>query len=181
VVDRDITADGEEAGRDDIPPHPDADRDAASIREAISVMETLPRERRRFLAGFAYILVRVARADAEVNEEETSSIEAAVSAVGDLSGAEGALIAAVASRTSSLYGATEDFSVTREFARSSSPQQRQRLLRSCVAVAVADGQLTSAEETELYEIGRELGFNVDEIDAIRDQVEPEDPELMPPS
>ena len=49
-------------------PEPDAERDLASIRHSISGMESLSREQRRLLAGYAYILVRVARADGEIND-----------------------------------------------------------------------------------------------------------------
>jgi tellurite resistance protein len=151
---------------------PDPDQDEASIRQAIDELGTLSIERRRFLAGYAYVLVRVARADAGINEAETESMERAVIAAGDVPEAQGALLVALASRMNSQFGATEDYTVTREFARTSTPQERQRLLRACVAVAAADGAFTGGEAAELHEIGRELGFSVDEIDAIRTQVDP---------
>ena len=157
-------------------PEPDAERDLASIRHAISGMESLSREQRRLLAGYAYILVRVARADGEINDAEVTSMEEAVSAVGELPEAQGALLVALARRMNSLYGATEDYAATREFTRTSSPQERQRLMRACIAVGAADGIISGAEATELYEIGRELSFSVEDIDAIRDQVEPPEPE-----
>ena len=139
-------------------------------------MESLSREQRRLLAGYAYILVRVARADGEINDAEVTSMEEAVSAVGELPEAQGALLVALARRMNSLYGATEDYAATREFTRTSSPQERQRLMRACIAVGAADGIISGAEATELYEIGRELSFSVEDIDAIRDQVEPPEPE-----
>lgn len=164
----------------DVTPPPDPDQDIASIRQAIAKTGSLSVERRRFLAGYAYILVRVARADLELNDREMTRIEEAVATAGELSESQGALLVALAGRMSSLYGATEDYAVTREFARRSSPQERQRLLRACVAVGSADGPLNNAEAHELYEIGQELGFSVEEIDAIRDQVDPR-PTEPPPS
>ena len=149
----------------------EADQDALSIRQALNEIETLPTERRRFLAGYTYILVRLARADEELNDTETARIESAVADAGDLTEQQGALLVAVASGMSSLYGTTEDFAITRDFARTSSPQERQRLLRACVAVALADGSIVSAESTELYEIGHELGFGAEEIDAVREQID----------
>jgi tellurite resistance protein len=172
----------DEDGAADEPPMPseqDPDRDVASIRGAISELGALPVERRRFLAGYAYILVRIARADEELGDAELERIEAAVIAAGDLTEAQAALLVSFARRMNSLYGATEDYAVTREFARMSSPQHRQRLLRACVAVAVADGAITAAEATELHEIGQELHLRADEVDAIREQLEPHEPE--PPS
>jgi tellurite resistance protein len=153
-------------------PEPDPDQDVMSLRRAIAELGSLSVEQRRFLAGYAYVLVRVARADSGVNDAETERMEQAVVAAGGLPEAQGALLVALASRMNSQYGATEDYAVTREFARLSTPQERQRLLRACVAVGAADGVLTSGETAELYEIGRELGFHADEIDAIRAQIDP---------
>lgn len=154
---------------------PDPEQDVASIRQAISELGSLPVERRRFLAGYAYVLVRMARSDAGVNDVETERMEQAVIEAGDVPEAQGALLVVLARRMNSQYGATDDYAVTREFARMSTPQQRQRLLRACVAVGMADGVLTGGEVAELREIGRELGFGTDEIDAIRDQVDPRRP------
>lgn len=150
----------------------DPDADVASIRRAVSEMGSLTVEQRRFLAGYAYILVRVARADGILNDDEMRVTERAVIEAGRLQERQGALLVALASRVNSLYGATEDYAFTREFARLSSPQQLQRLLRACVAVGAADGPITSAESTELYEIGRELGFTADDVRAIREQIDP---------
>ncbi len=150
----------------------EADRDMASIRQAIADLESLPMDRRRFLSGYAYVLVRVARTDAELTEAKTARIEQAVMAAGNLSETEGALLVSLAGRMSLIFGATEDYAVTREFARNSSPQERQRLMRACVAVGTAEGPLAGPEIAELHEIGRELGFNADEVEAIREQVDP---------
>ena len=88
---------------------PDADEDTASIRRAISELGSLPVERRRFLAGYAYVLVRVARADAEVNDAEIERMERSIIAAGGLPEALGALLVVLASRLHSLYGASEDY------------------------------------------------------------------------
>ena len=157
-------------------PEAEVDHDLASIRQAISGMESVPRERRRFLSGYAYILVRLARADGHINDAEIVAMERAVVTAGELPEAQGALLVALAGRMNSLYGSTEDYAVTREFARTSSPQERQRLMRACIAVGAADAVIAGAEATELYEIGRELGFGLEEVDDIRDQVLSSEPE-----
>jgi tellurite resistance protein len=161
-------------------PEPDPREDLASIRQAISELGSLSVDRRRFLASYAYVLVRMARADGGINDAEVERMEQAVIAAGGLPEAQSALLVALAGRMNSQYGATEDYAVTREFARMSTPQERQRLMRACVAVGVADGVLTGGEAAELYEIGRELGFGADEIDAIRDQVDPHPAESLQP-
>ncbi len=153
------------------PADPEPDDDLASIRQAISETGSLTSERRRFLAGYAYILVRVARADGVINDDEIAAVESAVIEAGELHEPQGVLLVALASRMNSLYGATEDYAFTRDFARQSSPQRLQRLLRACVVVGAADGPITTTEATELREIGRELGFTSEEVDAIRDQID----------
>jgi uncharacterized tellurite resistance protein B-like protein len=154
---------------------------AASIRRVASELASLSPERRSFLAGYAYILVRVARADSEADPAETRRIEAAVTAAGDVSEAQAALLVALAGRTSSLYGPSEDYAVTREFARRSSPQERQRLMRACISVLVTSGPISGSETAELYEVGRELGFSAEEVNAIRQQVEPADRNVADPA
>jgi tellurite resistance protein len=148
------------------------DRDVASLRQAIARVDSLPQERRRFLTSYAYVLVRIARVDAEISDAELARIEESVVSAGDLAEADGTLIVSLASKMSQLFGATEDYAFTRDFARSSSPQQRQRLLRSCVMVGTADGSMAAAEIAELHEIGLELGFAAEEVDAIREQMDP---------
>jgi len=173
VLERPSGTDDEPADEPVLDPEPNnPDQDAALIRDAVSGMGSLTAEQRRFLAGYAYILVRIARADGVMNEAEVAVIEAAVMEAGDLQRAQGVLVAALAGSVNSLFGATEDYAFTREFARMSTPQQLQRLLRACVAVGAADGDLTAAETTELHEIGRELGVNAEELDAIREQIQP---------
>ena len=68
-----------------------------------------------------------------------------------------------------LYGATDDYVVTRAFAEGSTRAQREDLLRTAFAVGAADDTITAAESAELNQIGKELGFRSDEIDAIRDE------------
>lgn len=176
MLERPSGADDDPAGEPGSDPEPNPDQDLATIRQAVSGMGSLTSEQRRFLAGYAYVLVRVARADGVLNEAEVAVIESAVIEAGDLGREQGVLVAALAGSVNSIFGATEDYAFTRELARMSSPQQLQRLLRACVAVAAADGQLTTAETTELHEIGRELGVNAEELDAIREQIQPGEPE-----
>ena len=172
MLERPSGADDDPADEPTPDPEPNPDQDVALIREAVAGMGTLTADRRRFLAGYAYVLVRIARADGVMNEAEVAVIEEAVIEAGGLERAQGVLVAALASSVNSLFGATEDYAFTREFARQSSPQQLQRLLRACVAVGAADGALTAAESAELYEIGRELGVGAEELDAIREQISP---------
>lgn len=144
-------------------------RDSESIRRIVEQLQALPIEQRRYMAGFAYVLARVAHADLEVSDAELQYMERAVVDVGHLSEAQAVLVVEMARNTNELYGATDDYVVTREFANLATRAQREDLLRTAFAVGAADHSITAPEVAELNEVGKELGFRSDEVDALRDE------------
>jgi tellurite resistance protein len=140
-----------------------------SIRRIADEIESLPIEQRRYVAGFSYVLARAAHADLEISEAELKYIEHAVVEVGHLSEAQAVLVVEMARNMSELYGATDDYLVTRRFREISTRDQREDLLRTAFAVGAADDTISAAESAELNQIGKELGFRADEIDALRDE------------
>jgi tellurite resistance protein len=151
------------------PASPDAvPSETESIRRITAQIEALPLEKRRFVAGYAYVLARIAHADLEVSDEEHRFMEMALLDIGHLTEAQATLVMGMARHMAELYGATEDFVVTREFARGASREQREDLLRTAFSLS-AVGSISAAESAELNQIGKEMGFRADEIDAIRDE------------
>jgi tellurite resistance protein len=144
-------------------------RDTESVRRISAELEALPIEQRRYVAGFAYVLARVAHADLEVSGAELGYMETAVVQVGHLSQAQAVLVVEMARNMNELYGATDDYVVTRDFATIASREQCEDLLRTAFSVGAADDSITAAEVAELNEIGKELGFRSDEVDALRDE------------
>jgi tellurite resistance protein len=140
-----------------------------SIRRIAGQIEALPIEQRRFIAGFAYVLARAAHADLDISEAEVRFMEKAVIEVGHLTEAQAVLVVEMARNMAELYGATDDYVVTREVAKRSTREQREDLLRTAFAVGAADDTITAAESAELNQIGKELGFRSDEVDAIRNE------------
>ncbi len=140
-----------------------------SIRRIAGEIDALPIEQRRWIAGFAYVMARAAHADLEISEAELKYMEHAVVAVGHLSEAQALLVVEMARNMAELYGATDDFLVTRRFTEISTREQREDLLRTAFAVGAADDNISAAESAELNEIGKELGFRAEEVDAIRDE------------
>lgn len=140
-----------------------------SIRRIATEIEALPLEQRRFVAGFAYVLARTAHADLDISPAELEYMERAVVEVGHLSEAQAVLVVEMARNMNELYGATDDYVVTREFARSATREQLEDLLRTAFAVGAADDSISAAEVAELNEIGKELGFRSDEVDSIRNE------------
>ena len=144
-----------------------ADTDTETIRRIAAQLQELPVERRRFIAGFAYVLGRAAHADLSITPDEIAAIEKTVMDVGQLPEAQAVLVVEIARAATELQGATEDYLVTREFASTASEEDRLRLLRFAFSVTAADDTITAEESAELNEIGKELGFTTAEVDKVR--------------
>jgi uncharacterized tellurite resistance protein B-like protein len=149
------------------PAAPVPSADTESIRRISAELEALPLDGRRFIAGYAYVLARVAHADLDVSGAELAYMERAVVDVGHLTEAQAVLVVEMARNMNELYGATDDYVVTRQFAEGTTREQREDLLRTAFAVGAADDSITAPESAELNEVGKELGFRADEVDAIR--------------
>jgi hypothetical protein len=145
------------------------DQETAAVRRIVAQLAALPAEQRRHVAGFAYILSRVANADLDISDAEVALMEKTVIDIADLPEAQAVLIVEIARNQAELYGGTEDFVVTREFAQQATADQREKLLRCCFAIGAADNSITAAEVAELDEIGQELGFTDTEVRAIRNE------------
>lgn len=145
---------------------PDA-RETATVRRIASQLERLDPAQAKFLAGFAYVLARVAHVDLDIDAEETAEMERSVHEIGELSEGEAALVVEIAKSQARLLGGTENYVVTREFRSVSDKEQRARLLQCLYAVAAADGTVSGEETNEIAAIGDELGFTRAEINSIR--------------
>jgi uncharacterized tellurite resistance protein B-like protein len=145
----------------------DAGGETETVRRIAARLESLPPERARHLAAFAYVLARVAHADLEIDAAESGEMERVVAELGGLPGAEAALVVEIAKSQARLLGGTENYVVTREFRRSATKEERARLLECAYAVAAADGSISSVENAECGRIAEELGFTREEALAVR--------------
>ncbi len=141
--------------------------DTESVRGIAAKLERLDAERARYIAGFAYVLARVANADLEILSSETAEMERSLAAISDLSESEIALVVEIAKSQARLLGGTENYVVTREFREISTPEQRGQLLQCLYAVAAADGTISSIESSEIVGIAEELGFTRMEANALK--------------
>lgn len=150
-------------------PAPTGGAETATVRRIVGELGQLEPERRRYLAGFAYVLSRAAHADLDISEDETSLMERIVVEIGKLPEAQAVLVVEIAKNQSELYGGTEDYLVTREFASRATDEQRRATVEACFAVVAADHQITSAEYAELTQIADELGLTKPELNVIRNE------------
>lgn len=143
--------------------------DTDTVRRIASRLERLEPATAKYLAGFAYILARVAQADLHIDEVEGRQMEHLVASVAHLSPEESALVVEIAKSQARLLGGTENYVVTREFRAGSTREQRAELLQCLYAVAAADGTISAPESAEIQAIADELGFTRAEANAFRAQ------------
>jgi uncharacterized tellurite resistance protein B-like protein len=155
------------AGADDLDT-----RDTETVRRIAGRLDALPVDRARFLAAFAYILTRAAAADMDISHAESRAIEQLVAEHGGLPESQAVLVAEIARNQSLLYGATEDYLVTRQFRELASAEDRLALLRCCYLVGAADDTITADESDTLQQIAKELDIDRDAVNRVRTEFAP---------
>lgn len=144
-----------------------ASRETDTVRKIVHQLDQLPPEQARYIAAFAYILSRVARADMNISPEETAEMERRVMAVGALPEEQAILVVQMAKTQATLFGGTENFLVTKEFNDMANYEQKLALLRCLFAVAAADQSITPVEDREIRLINDELQLRHDDFIAAR--------------
>ena len=135
----------------------DDDRDQRSGLEEIErALSDLDPSRARFIACFAYILGRVARADHQITADESAGMERLVAERAGLPPSQAALVVKIATAHGVRHGGTEDFLVTREFARIADRDQRLALLDCLFELSSADRSIVILEDNEVRRIASEL-------------------------
>ncbi len=127
-----------------------------TVRKIVEQLDHLDPERARFVAAFAYILSRVARADLNISEEETAAMEHIVSEHGALPAAQAVIVVQMAKTQNLLFGGTENFRVTKEFNRIASREEKMALLDCLFTVSAADRSITTTESNVIRQIADEL-------------------------
>ena len=127
----------------------------AEIERALTELEPADA---RYLACFAFILQRVARADHVITDDEAALIQRLVAEHGRLSPERATLVARIAQSEHLRHGGTEDFLVTRQFARLASHEQKLALLDCLFAVSAADESIRTVEDNEIRRVASEIGL-----------------------
>jgi uncharacterized tellurite resistance protein B-like protein len=148
-------------------PAPGPTGDTQTVRAIVAQLEAMPRDQARYLAGFAYVLSRAAQADLSISEAETRRMEQIVVEHGKLPEAQAVIVVEIAKTRADLFGATEDYLVTREFRKTASDAQCLDLLRCCFLVGVADDTITAEESGTLNSIAEELQVDAKDLTALR--------------
>lgn len=138
-----------------------------TLRRITRALEEMEPERARFIAAFAATLSRVANADLHISEAETRTMEQIVMERAGLPEEQAILVVQIAKTQSRLFGGTENYVVTREFARLATREQRLALLDCLFAVSAADDEVSTAEDNEIRVIAEEFKLDHGEFIAAR--------------
>ena len=127
-----------------------------TVRKIVDALERMNPEKAAYIAAFAFMLGRVAYSDQSVSDDEFQLMESIVMEVGELPAEQATLIAQMARQRAHLFGATENFLVSREFNRLTDRDQKLNLLQCLFAVSAAENDISGTEEQEIRQIANEL-------------------------
>lgn len=130
-------------------------------------LDRLPEEQARYVAAFAFLLSRAARADLNISAGETAMMEGIVMQQGGLPEELALVVVQMAKTQNQLFGSTENYLVTREFERIATREQKLGLLDCLFAVTAADENITNEEDNVVKQIAGELKLSHDEYIAAR--------------
>ena len=141
--------------------------DTETVRKIVAKLDHLEPERARYVAAFAYILSRVARADLEISADETRVMERVVTEVGHMPPDQAVIVVQMAKTQNRLFGGTENYLVVREFNGMASHEQKLGLLGCLFAVSAADKRISTCESNVVRQIADELRLSHDDFIAVR--------------
>ena len=127
-----------------------------TVRKIVQRLDQLSEEQARYIAAFAYLLSRAARADLDVSPDETAVMERIVMKEGGLPEELALLVVQMAKTQNQLFGGTENYLVTREFERLATHDQKLALLECLFAVVAVDENITGVEDIVVKQISGEL-------------------------
>jgi uncharacterized tellurite resistance protein B-like protein len=142
---------------------PSSSADTQTVRKIVASLDAMDPERARYIAAFAFLLCRVARTDLVISDEEAAAMERIVMERGGLTEEQAILVLQIAKSQEMLFGGTEGFLVTREFAKIASRDQKLALLDCLFAVSAADNSISTVEDNEIVRICAELQLPREEV------------------
>jgi len=138
-----------------------------TVRKIVEALDRLEPERAKFIAGFAYLLGRVARADLLVSPTETKTMERILVERGTLTEEQAIIVVQMAKTQNALFGGTENYLVSREFRDASTHAEKMALLDCLYAVASAENLVSTIEDNEISQIADELRIEHRDFISIR--------------
>ncbi len=138
-----------------------------SLETIEAALPDVDRSRRRYVASFAYILARSARADHDVTAEESRAMEQLLCAHTGIVQERAADVVRLAVAQGRRSGGTDDFVVTRMFDSLATRDEKLALVDALFAVTAVDASIVTIEDNEIRRIANELRVEHGEYIAIR--------------
>jgi len=138
-----------------------------TVRKIVQKLDQLPEQQARYIAAFAFLLSRAARADLQIGADETAVMERIVVEQGGLPEELAVVVVQMAKTQNQLFGGTENYLVTREFERLATREQKLALLECLFAVTAADENISTEEDNVVNQISSELKLSHDDYIAAR--------------
>src|SRR3989441_2236920 len=151
----------------DHPGHGVPTAETETVRKIVQKLDQLPEQQARYIAAFAFLLSRAARADLVITTDETALMERIVMQQSGLPEELALLVVQMAKTQNKLFGSTENYLVTREFERIATREQKLALLECLFAVTAADNIITNEEGNVVKQIASELKLSHAEYIAAR--------------
>jgi uncharacterized tellurite resistance protein B-like protein len=143
--------------------------DTEAVRKITQALDQMEPARARYIAAFAYILSRVAYADMNISPREVAEMERLVMEVGGLPEEQAIIVVQIAKTRNKLFGATENFLVTREFNEIATREDKLKLLECLFAVSASEDDISTIEDNEVSQISSELQLEHRDYIAVRYQ------------
>src|SRR5215510_10707615 len=138
------------------PAHAVPTAETETVRKILQKLDQLPEQQARYIAAFAFLLSRAARADLLIDADETAVMERIVMDQGGMPEELALVVVQIAKTQNQLFGSTENYLVTREFERIATREQKLALLECLFAVTAADENISTAEDNVINQISSEL-------------------------
>jgi len=133
------------------------------VREAIAALNSLDAETADHLNALAFVLMRVARADGSVCDEERFQMEEILIEHADIRAEHAALVAEIACHRAELADCGDSYKISRGLRAGLGREHRRSIVRLLIAVADADGSFLAVEHREVEQIAGELGIDASEL------------------
>ena len=147
--------------------NPKDDDQVNRLEEIEQSLSALGPDRARYLACFAYILTRPARADHQITDAEAGLMARIIVERAGVTPEQAATAVAVARAAAKHSGGTEDYLVTREFERVASKDEKLQLLDALFTVSAADASILTVEDNEVRRVASELKLEHADYIAVR--------------
>ncbi len=129
------------------------------LRSSLDQLHTLEPRRAHYLDALAFVLMRVARADSVVREEETRCMERILTEYSDLPVDQAMLVTEIARHRLDMADAGRSYEISRDLRHTLDMYTQTRVLDFLRKVALADGDICSTEGEAISQIAWELGID----------------------